>query len=93
MSAQGKTSYEGGTLNLTMVSGETVRITLSAARSTVDTGTPNAFWFIDGFLGPSSSETYWDFTTLGTHTVRLDVLNSDGTSATAQAQVVIAATP
>jgi len=94
MSAQGKTAYENQTLNLTISSGQTIRVQLSAARSSVDTSTPNAYWSIDGGLGSFDCETYWDFSTVGTHLVHLSVTNSNGhTSASAEAQVVITAVP
>ncbi len=93
MSAQGRTAYENGTLNLTIASGQTVTVQLSAARSTVDTGAPNAQWFIDNFIGPGGSETSWDFSTAGTHPVRLDVMNSDGTTASAYAEIAISISP
>ena len=93
MSAQGRTAYENGTLNLTIASGQTVTVQLSAARSSVDTGVPSAQWFIDNFLGPGGSETSWDFSTAGSHPVRLDVMNSDGTTASASAQIMITIGP
>jgi plastocyanin len=93
MSAQGKTASENGTLNLTISSGQTVTVQLSAARSTVDTGVPNAMWFIDNFIGPGGSETSWDFSTAGTHPIRLDVTNSDGTTASAYAEIMITIGP
>jgi hypothetical protein len=94
MSAQGKTAYESETLSLTVSSGQTIRVQLSAARSSVDTSAPNAYWSIDEGLGSFNSETYWDFSTAGTHLVRLFVTNSDGhTGASADAQVVITTAP
>jgi PKD repeat protein len=94
MSAQGKTAYEGGTLNLTMTGGQPVTVQFSAARSSVDTGTPNASWSVDDFMASFGSETSLSFGEARTYRIRLDVLNSDGhTSASAEAQVVITATP
>jgi hypothetical protein len=92
MTAQGKIAHEGDTLSLTMYGGSLVRVNLSAAASSSDKAAPDASWSIDGGLGGFMSEIYWDFTTLGSHTIRLYVLNADGyTSASADATVLITA--
>lgn len=93
MTAQGKTAYENGTLNLTMATGGRLTVQFSAARSNDDKGISSHQWKVDGTPVSSNRDFSREFNLFKTYQIFLTVIDTDGLPASVGGQVTIEPPP